>query len=205
MDKVLSALGSYYRNGFKGKARTNRFDYLVSLAYVGILSQIFYTILPHLPIKSATQLVQVGNNLYSFTDNSAMAQEKDVLYHFIVVMFGILVVLPFMAMTVRRFHDLNLSGGLVIPLIIVEIIVNAFFAFPLVNFVIPVLLGLIPSSQKENRFDKEATDIPKTDMRDNPIIGFRPRRVLKMLAFLVGLPITIFLLAWAYLSLTSKP
>jgi len=107
----------------------------------------------------------------------------------------IIFLIPYIALVMRRLQDLNLNrflGLLSIPIIIFVNITGLYIAH-----IIFLLLAIIPSA-KVNKY-VTATQLLENlnknyEPRDNPIIGFRPKRFLKILFLFIFLPIISFIL-----------
>jgi uncharacterized membrane protein YhaH (DUF805 family) len=99
----------------------------------------------------------------------------------------VLFVVPFVSLCVRRLQDAGLSGWLFAVIIILLLV------FSPLALVVLIALGSLPSHTKASHLESSDTN-PSRELADNPIIGLRFGRLMKMLALVIGLPIVLFFL-----------
>ena len=100
--------------------------------------------------------------------------------------FTVLFVVPFATLSIRRLQDAGLSGWLFAVIIILLLV------FSPAALVCLIVLGALPT--RNNAKNLLVNDSNPNMLSDNPIIGFRIGRLMKMLALVIGLPIVLILL-----------
>lgn len=142
----------------------------------------------------------VGFAIFIFSDLLLTFIEIASLY--LAAILNVIFVIPFIALLMRRLQDININrffGLIIIPIIFInnllEIVSTNYILFLLIFF------AILPSA-KNNKYVnidtlKENTN-KKYELRDNPIIGFKPKRFFKILLLFLILPI-LFLIGLIFL------
>ena len=99
----------------------------------------------------------------------------------------IVFVVPFVTLCIRRLQDAGLNAWFF------AVIVISLFVFRPAALVGILALGLLPSRPNSKAHMNKDLD-PVRPLGDNPVIGFRLGRLMKMLGLLIGLPILLIVL-----------
>ena len=77
---------------------------------------------------------------------------------FLSMIFSLLILLPFLGLTVRRLHDINFSGWWVLLAFI-----------PIVGFIALIVFGCIPGTEGENKYGPAIVDVSANKVEE-PIV-----------------------------------